>query len=87
MWPRQLGLQNTQTASLQRNKTPPPSNKCLGYGTKQSYGEAALMLELQEIWSTPSLPSLPGPLWPGVVAPDRVLSMGQIKLNSVHRLN
>ena len=26
--------------------------------------------------STPSLPSLPGPLWPGVVAPDRALSMG-----------
>ena len=24
----------------------------------------------------PSLPSLPGPLWPGVVAPDRALSMG-----------
>ena len=27
--------------------------------------------------STPSLPLLPGPLWPGVVAPDRVLSMRQ----------
>ena len=24
------------------------------------------------IWSTPSLPLLPGPLSPGVVAPDRV---------------
>ena len=31
--------------------------------------------------STPSLPSLPGPLWPRVVAPDRVLSRGQIELN------
>ena len=31
--------------------------------------------------STPLLPSLPGPLKPGVVAPDRVLSMGQIELN------
>ena len=30
--------------------------------------------------STPLLLSLPGPLWPGVVAPDRVLSMGQIEL-------
>ena len=30
-----------------------------------------------------SLLSLPGPLWPGVVAPDRVLSMGQIELNCV----
>ena len=24
------------------------------------------------MWSTPSLPSLPGSLWRGVVAPDRV---------------
>ena len=31
------------------------------------------------IWSTLSLPLLPGPLWPGVVASDRVLSMGQIE--------
>ena len=31
--------------------------------------------------STPSLPSLPGPLRPGVVAPDMVLSMGQIEPN------
>ena len=30
--------------------------------------------------STPSLPLLPGPLWPGVVTPDRVLSIGQIEL-------
>ena len=29
--------------------------------------------------STPSLSSLPGPLGAGVVAPDRVLSMGQIE--------
>ncbi len=32
------------------------------------------------MWSTPLLPSLLGLLWPGVVAPDRVLSMGQIEL-------
>ena len=31
--------------------------------------------------STPSLPSLPGPLRLRVVAPHRVLSMGQIELN------
>ena len=34
---------------------------------------------MQELWgmrSTPSLPSLPSPLWPGVVAPDNVQSMG-----------
>ena len=30
--------------------------------------------------NTSSLPSLLGPLWPGVLTPDRVLSMGQIEL-------
>ena len=35
------------------------------------------MLELWEIRSTRSLPSLPGLLWPGVVAPEK----GQIELN------
>ena len=29
------------------------------------------MLKLWGMQSTPSLPSLPGPLWPGVVAPDK----------------
>ena len=37
--------------------------------------------------STPPLPSLPGPLWSGVVAPDRVLSMGQLEQNCVLMLN
>ena len=32
---------------------------------------------------TRSLPSLPGPLGLGEVAPDTVLSMGQIELNYV----
>ena len=45
------------------------------------------MLELWGMQSTPSLPSLPGPLWPRVEAPDRVLSMGQIELNCVLMLN
>ena len=36
------------------------------------------MLKLWGMLSTPSLPSLSGPLWPGVVAPDCVLSMAQI---------
>ena len=36
---------------------------------------------------TSSLPLLPGLLWPRMVAPDRVLSMGQIKLNCVLMLN
>ena len=37
------------------------------------------MPELLGMQGTPLLPSLPCPLWPGVVAPDRVLSMGQIE--------
>ena len=32
------------------------------------------------MWSTPSLPLLPGPLWPRVVAPDKVPYDGQIEL-------
>ena len=45
------------------------------------------MLELWGMLSTPLLPLLPGPLWVEVVAPDRVLSMGQIELNRVLMLN
>ena len=39
--------------------------------------------ETTDLWGKrciPSLPSLPGPLWPGVAAPDRLLSMGQKEL-------
>ena len=50
-------------------------NKCPRYDTKQSDGEASVMPLL--------LPSVPGPLLLRVVAPDRALSMGQLKLNSV----
>ena len=39
------------------------------------------MLQVWGMRSVPSFPSLPGPLWPEVVATDRVLSMGQIDLN------
>ena len=42
-----------------------------GYDTKQSDGEVPAILELWGMRSTLSLPSLPGPLWPGVVAPDK----------------
>ena len=45
------------------------------------------MLELWEMRSTSSLPSLPDPFWPGVLVPGRVLSMGQIELNCVLMLN
>ena len=48
------------------------------YDTKQSDGEVSVTLELWGIRSTSSLPSLPGPLWLGVVAPDRVLYIAQM---------
>ena len=54
-------------------KTP---NECPVYDSKQSDGEVPVMLGLWRIRSTPSLPLLPGPLYPGVEAPDRALSMG-----------
>ena len=54
--------------------------ECLGYDTKQFDDEAPVMLELWGMQSTPSLPLLPDPLWPRVVVPDRILSMGQIEL-------
>ena len=41
-----------------------------GYDTKQSDGEVPVMLELWGMQSTSSLPLLPGPFWPGVIAPD-----------------
>ena len=49
----------------------PTPNECPRYDTKQSDGQVLAMLELWGMRSTPSLPSLPGPLWPGVVAPDK----------------
>ena len=63
---------------LYRGKTIHP--KCVPrYDSKQFDGEALVMV-LYEMWSTPLLPSLTGPPWPGVVATDRVLPMGQIEL-------
>ena len=53
-----------------------PPNDCPGYDTKQFDGEVPAVLELWGMRSAPSLPSLPGPLWPSVVAPDWALSMG-----------
>ena len=53
------------------------------YDTKQSDREVPVMLGFWGMRSTLSLPPLPDPLSPGVVVPDRVLSMGQIELNSV----
>ena len=44
--------------------------------TKQSDGEAPVLPVLWGMRRTPSLLSLPGPHRPGVVAPDKALSMG-----------
>ena len=55
-------------------------SECSGYDTKQSGGEALVMLELLGMLSTPSLPLLPGPLYPRVIASESFQSMGQIEL-------
>ena len=39
-----------------------------------------LSVELWGIWSTPSFPLLSDSLYLGVIAPDRVLFIGQIEL-------
>ena len=47
------------------------------------------MLELRGMQSTPSLLSLPGPLWPGVVAPNKGPTNGsnKTKLCTYAKLN
>ena len=56
------------------------SNECTRYDIKQSDGEAPIMLELWEMWITPSLTLISDPLKLGVIATHRVLSMGQIEM-------
>ena len=55
-------------------------NECLDYDTEQSYGLASVMLGLCGMQRTLSLPSLPAPIWPGMVEPDRIQSMGSIEV-------
>ena len=64
VWPSRLGLQNTPIACLH----------AVGVISKQSDSKAPVILELWRMWSSSSLSSLPGPLWPRMVAPDGVLS-------------
>ena len=85
MCPSRLGLQNSLACISVEGIG--PTNECLVYNTKQFDGKASVKLELWGMRSIPSLPSLPGPLWPGVVAPYQVLSMSQIELNCVIKLN
>ena len=53
-----------------------PPNECPGYDNKQSDGKVPAVLGLWGMRSNPSLPLLPGSLWPDVIAPDMALSMG-----------
>ena len=50
----------------------PTLNECPGYDTKLLDSGASVFWEM---WSIPSLPLLPGPLWLKVVVPVRVPSM------------
>ena len=50
----------------------PPPKRVSCYDTKPSDGEVLAVLEFSGMRSTPLLSLLPGPLWPGVVAPDRL---------------
>ena len=61
------------TASLQRGKTPQTS---VLYMTLNNLIEAPITLRLLGMQNTPSLPSPQNLFWPGVVTPDRVLSIG-----------
>ena len=72
-----LGLYNTPIATLQKGTL--SKNECPRYDIKQSDGEIPVKLEVWEMQGTPSLLLLPSSLWPGVVAPDRALSMGYIE--------
>ena len=49
---------------------------CPGYNTKL---HLIVRLQLWGMWSTPSLPLLPGSLWPRLVVPFWVPSIGQIE--------
>ena len=70
-----MGLKNTPSAPLQRGN-PPNHNGCSGYDTKCSDGEVPVMLELWGMRSTPLFPLVPDPLLPGMLSPNRALSMG-----------
>ena len=66
-------VEYTDCLSAEGYKT--PCNQSPVYDSKQSDGEAPVLLKLWRMWSTASLPSFPGPLWLSVVIPDRILSM------------
>ena len=65
----------------------PPPHVCPGYDTKQSDGEVPVILGLWGIQSTLLLPLLPGPLWPGMVAPDKGPIYALNRTNWIFMLN
>ena len=71
-WPNWLGCRIHRLHLYKGVKLP--------HDIKQSDGKVPVMLEFWDMQSTPSLPSLSDPLWPGVVGPERVLCMSQIEL-------
>ena len=72
---------------LCRGVRSPTPNECPGYDTKKSDGEISVMLELRDMRSTPILPSLPGALWPWVVAHDKGTIYGLNITNGTLMLN
>ena len=76
------GLQNILTASLQRGKPLPHSMSVLDMTSKNLMVRLSNILKLWGMRSTPSLPLFSGPPFHGVLAPDRVRSMGQIELRT-----
>ena len=59
-------------------------NQCSVFNIINFDCEVPEMMELWGMQSTSSLQLLPDPLWPGMVAPDRVPCMGQIELNCTY---
>ena len=68
--------------SLVKNTLLQRSSQCILQ--PQPTDEVPVMLELWGMQGIRLLPSLPAPLWPTVVTPDRVLSKGLTKLNGIH---
>ena len=68
------------TNSISAERVNAPTNECPTYDTKQSDGEAPVMLEFWGMRSTPSFVLHPSPLCLRVVTLDRVLSVCQIEL-------
>ena len=65
----------------------PPTKESPGYNTRQSDGEVPVILEFWGMRNTLLLPLLPGPFWPGVVAPDKDPIYGLNRTNCILMLN